>query len=55
MNDIKHYDDLMHHYYESRGSNQKQTTWSEQVTGQLSKESRPHILPYLNKKGLTKR
>ena len=52
--DIKSYDDVKHRYYESRSSNQKQSAWSEQVTGKLSGESRPHILPYLNKKGLVK-
>ncbi|TEW53265.1 oxygen-insensitive NADPH nitroreductase [Psychromonas sp. RZ22] len=55
MDDIKDYDQVMHDYYGSRISNQKQSTWSQQVTTQLSKESRSHILPYLNKKGLTKR
>jgi len=55
LDDIKDYDQVVHDYYASRSSNQKQSNWSEQVTGQLSKESRPHVLPYLNKKGLTKR
>jgi len=55
LDEIKDYDQLMLDYYANRSSNAKQSTWSEQVTGQLLKESRPHILPYLNKKGLTKR
>jgi len=55
MDDLHCYDKQMQEYYQSRHSHQKQSTWSEQITGKLSKESRPHILPYLNKKGLTKR
>jgi len=55
MDDIKEYDEVIRDYYSSRGSNQKQSNWSEQVTTQLSKESRPHILTYLNNKGLSKR
>jgi nitroreductase len=52
---IKNYDAKMQHYYTNRSSNQKQSTWSLDTTTKLSGESRPHILPYLNKKGLTKR
>ncbi|WP_423840770.1 oxygen-insensitive NADPH nitroreductase [Vibrio mytili] len=53
--DIESYDQTMHDYYASRSSNQKQSTWSQEVTTKLAGESRPHILPYLNKKGLAKR
>ncbi|MEX3071433.1 oxygen-insensitive NADPH nitroreductase [Vibrio alginolyticus] len=53
--DIDTYDQTMHEYYASRSSNQKQSTWSQEVTTKLAGESRPHILPYLNKKGLAKR
>ncbi|MCA0936783.1 oxygen-insensitive NADPH nitroreductase [Vibrio alginolyticus] len=53
--DIDTYDQTMHDYYASRSSNQKQSTWSQEVTTKLAGESRPHILPYLNKKGLAKR
>ncbi|MBM7036650.1 oxygen-insensitive NADPH nitroreductase [Vibrio ulleungensis] len=55
MNDIDAYDSAMQQYYATRSSNQKQSKWSTQVTGKLAGESRPHILPYLNSKGLTKR
>lgn len=55
LEDIEVYDQTMHDYYASRSSNQKQSTWSEEVTTKLAGESRPHILPYLNKKGLAKR
>ncbi|WP_413283062.1 oxygen-insensitive NADPH nitroreductase [Vibrio sp. MA40-2] len=55
LDEVDNYDELMQSYYATRSSNQKQSTWSEQVTGKLSGESRPHILPYLNGKGLIKR
>ncbi|OEF06527.1 oxygen-insensitive NADPH nitroreductase [Vibrio genomosp. F10] len=55
LDDIKNYDDSMQSYYANRSTNQKQTSWSQDITGKLSGESRPHILPYLNGKGLTKR
>ena len=52
---IKTYDQTMQDYYANRSSNQKQSTWSQEVTGKLAGESRPHILPYLHSKGLAKR
>lgn len=52
---VAHYDETMHTYYQQRSSNNKQSGWSEQVTAKLSGESRPHILAYLNSKGLAKR
>lgn len=55
LDDVQAYDQTMQEYYASRTSNQKQTTWSQEVTGKLAGESRPHILPYLNDKGLAKR
>ncbi|BBM67335.1 NADPH-dependent oxidoreductase [Vibrio alfacsensis] len=55
LDDIQHYDQTMQSYYANRTSNQKQSTWSQDVCTKLSGESRPHILPYLNSKGLTKR
>jgi nitroreductase len=55
LEDIKDYDQTMHDYYATRSSNQKQSTWSEEVTTKLAGESRPHILPYLHSKGLAKR
>lgn len=55
LEDIQTYDQTMQDYYTSRSSNQKQSTWSQEVTSKLAGESRPHILPYLNQKGLTKR
>lgn len=55
LDDIQHYDQTMQEYYANRSSNQKQSTWSQDVTTKLSGESRPHILPYLNNKGLARR
>lgn len=55
LDTIQAYDQAMQDYYANRSSNQKQSTWSQEVTGKLTGESRPHILPYLNSKGLTKR
>lgn len=55
LDDIRAYDETMQTYYAGRSSNQKQSTWSEQVTGKLAGESRPHIKGYLNSKGLTKK
>ena len=55
LDDIREYDETMQTYYAGRSSNQKQSTWSEQVTGKLAGESRPHIKGYLNSKGLAKK
>ncbi len=55
LQDIETYDQTMQSYYSSRTGNQKQSTWSQEVTTKLAGESRPHILPYLNNKGLAKR
>ncbi len=52
---IEEYDQTMLDYYQSRLSNTKQQGWSEQITGKLSQESRPHMLGYLNSKGLTQK
>ena len=49
---IRQYDETMANYYASRTSNSKQQAWSEQITGKLTQESRPHIHPYLNSKNL---
>lgn len=55
LEDINAYDQTMQDYFANRSSNQKQSTWSQEITAKLAGESRPHILPYLNSKGLTKR
>jgi nitroreductase len=52
---VKEYDQVMQAYYQTRSENTKQQGWSDQVTDKLSKESRPFILDYLNRKGLARR
>ena len=45
------YDEVIRGYYATRSSNQKSMSWSEQMSGMLSKESRPHMLDFLKTKG----
>lgn len=52
---VEEYDQTMLDYYQHRSSNVKQQGWSELITTKLSQESRPHILGYLNEKGLAKK
>ncbi|MCL9780016.1 oxygen-insensitive NADPH nitroreductase [Vibrio sp. S4M6] len=49
---VRKYDDETMNYYANRTGNNKQLTWSEQISAKLGKESRPHIKGYLNGKGL---
>lgn len=51
-NKIHEYDKTMLKYYSTRSNNQKQSSWSEEITNKLSQESRPHMKGYLNNKGL---
>ncbi|GLT19101.1 NADPH-dependent oxidoreductase [Vibrio zhanjiangensis] len=55
LDDVHDYDKKMQDYYTNRSSNQKQSTWSVEVTNKLVGESRPHIRGYLNSKELAKR
>lgn len=52
---IARYDDKVREYYQTRTKGKKEMTWSEQISGMLVKESRPHMLPFLNEKGFLKR
>ena len=45
------YDEAVRGYYATRSSNQKSMSWSEQMSGMLSKEARPHMLDFLKMKG----
>ena len=45
------YDEAVRGYYATRSKNQKSMSWSEQMSGMLSKESRPHMLDFLKTKG----
>lgn len=48
---LEQYDDNMQRYYANRGSNIKNQTWSSQIHSILTKEARPFMLPYLQRKG----
>ena len=52
---LSDYDDVIKSYYEARTENKKSQTWSSQMAGLLAREARPHMLNFLNKKGLLKR
>jgi len=49
------YDKHVKSYYHSRGSNTKEMGWTDQISGMLVKEARPHMLPFLQKRGFIKR
>lgn len=53
--EIKQYDKDVSEYYKTRTGNKKSTSWTEQMEGFLSKESRPHMLEFLQARGLAKR
>ena len=48
---IKDYDEVVRAYYAMRSGNPKSKSWSEQMTGLLEKESRPHMRTYLTQQG----
>jgi len=48
---IGEYDQAVKAYYQSRTGGQKDMTWSEQISGMLQKEARPHMLSFLQKRG----
>ena len=48
---LAQYDAHICAYYQSRGSNTRSDTWSEQIKRTLAKESRPFMLEYLHKQG----
>ena len=52
---IASYDEEMRNYYATRSANIKIQSWSEQMAGLLGKESRLHMLPFLESKGFLKR
>lgn len=51
---IRDYDTDVATYYKTRTGGTKEMTWSEQISGMLVKESRPHMLPFLQEKGFLK-
>ncbi|WP_286236618.1 oxygen-insensitive NADPH nitroreductase [Neptuniibacter halophilus] len=51
---IADYDHAVREYYATRTGGQKEMTWSEQISGMLQKEARPHMLSFLQSKGFIK-
>lgn len=45
------YDNVIREYYRSRTGGNKEMSWSEQISGMLTKEARPHMLSYLQSRG----
>lgn len=52
---IRDYDRAVREYYRTRTGGNKEMTWSEQISGMLVKEARPHMLPFLQSRGFIKR
>ena len=52
---LAQYDDQMRSYYASRTSNNKDQSWSSQITSILGKEARPYMLGYLQQQGYCKK
>jgi len=50
---IAEYDEIVRTYYKTRTGNPKSQSWSEQMTGLLGKEARPHMKAFLAKRGFT--
>jgi len=48
---IEAYDEHVRAYYRSRTGNKKEMSWSEQISGMLAKEARPHMLAFLQSRG----
>lgn len=48
---ITAYDSHVAQYYATRTGGQKDMTWSEQISGMLRKEARPHIQGFLQSRG----
>ncbi|MDA9009148.1 oxygen-insensitive NADPH nitroreductase [Alphaproteobacteria bacterium] len=49
--DIERYDDQVRDYYRTRTGGKKEMSWSEQMSGLLGKESRPHMRGFLKDQG----
>ncbi|GGO83021.1 NADPH-dependent oxidoreductase [Marinobacterium nitratireducens] len=52
---IRDYDEQVRQYYRSRTGGNKDMSWSEQISGMLIKEARPHMLAFLQQQGFLKR
>lgn len=51
---IAEYDKAVREYYRTRSGGTKDMSWSEQMSGLLVKEARPHMLGFLQKRGFLK-
>lgn len=52
---ITEYDERVRAYYASRTGNPKSQCWSEQMSGLLGREARPHMREFLARRGFMKR
>jgi nitroreductase len=52
---IAAYDAEVREYYRTRTGGNKEMSWSEQISGMLAKEARPHMLPFLQSRGFLKK
>lgn len=52
---IRAYDEDVREYYRTRTGGNKEMSWSEQISGMLIKEARPHMLAFLQRQGFLKR
>jgi len=52
---LHEYDSTLRDYYANRSSNQKASGWTEQMTGLMTREARPHMLDYLKSRGFCKK
>jgi len=48
---LEQYDEQVKEYYQNRTGGTKDQGWTEQISGMLQKEARPHMLEFLKKKG----
>ncbi|SEG52641.1 oxygen-insensitive NADPH nitroreductase [Marinobacterium lutimaris] len=52
---IAAYDEEIREYYRTRTGGNKEMSWSEQISGMLVKEARPHMMDFLNSRGFLKK
>lgn len=52
---LAEYDIDIKEYYRTRTGGTKEMTWTEQISGMLVKEARPHMLSFLQSKGFLKK
>lgn len=51
---LRDYDAAVRQYYQTRTGNPRSQSWTEQISGMLQKEARPHMLPFLQSRGFIK-